>query len=340
MFRRFATAVAALAVLMTAGAGAAIADTHTLSIATVAPRKTPWAELLKMYKKRVEKASNGRIKVKVFYGGSRGDENAAVRKVKQGHLQGVGCSTGAIASLVPELNAVEIPFLFRNHREADYVMDKKLLAPMEKLFRERGFVLGFWSENGYRHFFSSWGAVKSPDDLKNRKVRSQQSFVHIEMWKSFGANVKPIPTTEVVTALQKGTVEGFDQGLLFAIAANWTRSVKHLTLSQHIYQPAVIAFNKSWFDGLPADLQKILIDEGRKIVQPGRNAIRKLIPDLIKIIERQGVEVHRLSAAERAAFEAKSKSVRNKFRKTKGKKAARILGLVEEGLKEYRSGKR
>ncbi|HUH01982.1 MAG TPA: TRAP transporter substrate-binding protein [Kofleriaceae bacterium] len=339
MMRHFALALALLGFVALTPRTAS-ADTYTLQIATVAPKKTPWAELLALYKTNVEKASNGRIKVKVFYGGTRGDENAAVRKVADGDLQGVGASTGAVASLVPELNAVEVPFLFRTHREADYVLDKKLLAPMEKLFRARGLVLGFWSENGYRHFGSSWGPVKKPDDIKNHRMRSQQSYVHIEMWKDLGANIKPIPTTEVVTALQKGTVEGWDQGLLFAIAAGWTNSVKHLTLSQHIYQPAVIAFNQAWFDKLPADLQKVLIDEGRKIVPTGRMAIRRIIPDLIKIVEKQGVTVHRLTDAERAVFEAKTNGIGKRFRKSEGKQAAQILDLIEAGLKEYRAGKR
>lgn len=340
MFRILALAIAVLG-LVTIQPGYASADTHTLEIGTVAPPKTPWAELLKLYKTNVEKASKGRIKVKVFYGGTRGDENSLVRKIAAGkNMQGAGTSTGALASVVPELNAVEVPFMFRDHREADYVMDCKLLSPMEKLFADRGLVLAFWSENGFRHFGSSWGPVMKPDDLKNRKIRSQQSFVHIEMWKQFGATVRPIPTTDVVTALQKGTVEGFDQGLLFAIAANWTKSIKHLTLSKHIYQPAAIAFNKEWFDSLPADLQKILIDEGRKLVKPGRIAIRQLIPDLIRIIKGQGVTVHKLSDAERGVFESKALSVRNSFRRSKGKKAAKILGLVEEGVKEFRAGKR
>ena len=340
MFRLVATACAALGLVALSPRPVAAQSTHTLEIATVAPKKTPWAELLEIYKRSVEKASGGRIKVKIFYGGTRGDENAVVRKTVAGDLQGAGCSTGAVASVVPELDAVEIPFMFRSHREADYVLDKKLLKPMEKLFRERGLVLGFWSENGFRHFGSSWGPIYSPADIKGHKMRSQQSFVHIEMWKALGANVKPIPTTEVVTALQKGTVEGFDQALLYAIAANWTSSIKHLTLSQHIYQPAVITFNAKWFDALPKDLQKILIDEGRKIVQPGRTAIRKLIPDLIRIVEKQGVKVHRLTAAQRAVFEKKTAVVRKEFRAQKGKKAVKILDLIEQGVKQYRAGKR
>ncbi len=337
MIRTLATLLGALLVLTATAGPVAAEKTYTLKIATVAPEGTPWAELLKLYQRRVKKASNGRIKVKVYLGGTLGDENATVRKTKRGHIQGVGASTGAVASLVPELNVVEIPFMFRGFGEADYILDNVLLEPMEKAFADRGLVLGFWSENGFRHFGSSWGPIKTPADLKGRKMRSQQSFVHLAMWKAFEAAPQAIPTTEVLTALQTGAVQGFDQGLLFAIAASWHKSVKHITLSAHIYQPAVIAFNKEWFDSLPPDLQKIVIDEGRAITKKGRKLIRALNPDLIEIIKGEGIKVHKLGKA-RAAFEAKvSKKVRDEFRETQGKSSVDMLDLVEAGLKKYRA---
>jgi len=341
MHRQIAAALA-LAICLPAGRAAA-EPTYKLEIATVAPKKTPWAELLALYEKNVEAASGGRIDVKVFYGGTRGDENAAVRKVAAGDMQGVGASTGAVATLVPELNAVEIPFLFRGSREPDYVLDKKLTQPMEALFRKRGLVFGFWSENGYRHFGSSWGPIHSPADLAGKPMRSQQSPVHIWMWEALKANVRPIPTTEVTPALQKGTVKGFDQSLLFAIATGWHKALgAHgaITLSEHIYQPACIAFNAKWFDSLPPDLQKILIDEGRKITDQGRLAIRQLNPDLIRIIKTHGIQVVQLSPAERAAFEKATAGVRDRFRREAGPEAVKILDLIEQGIKEYRAGKR
>jgi TRAP-type C4-dicarboxylate transport system substrate-binding protein len=327
--------ITALAITLT-GAGHADAQQYTLKIATVAPKDTPWESLLQLYKRNVEKASNGAIKVKVYLGGNMGDENSTVRMTARGRLQGVGASTGAVASLVPELNALEVPFMFRSAKEADYVLDKKLTIPMEKLFRDRGLVLGFWSENGFRHFGSRFGKIKKPKDLKNRKMRSQESYVHLAMWRALKASPQAIPTTEVLTALKTKAVDGFDQALLFAIATSWHKSITDLTLSGHIYQPAVIAFNEEWFDGLPADMQKILIDEGRKITRRGRKAIRKINPELVKIIAKDGVKIHKLSKSERSAFEKATRGVRGKFRSKQGADGNRILDLVEQGVAEYR----
>ncbi|MBK9036918.1 MAG: TRAP transporter substrate-binding protein [Myxococcales bacterium] len=334
------TVVAVLACLALAAGPAAADDPIVMKIATVAPDRTPWADLLKGYKKAVETKSGGRIKVRVFLGGTMGDENETVRMTSRGQLSGVGASTGAVASIVEELSAIEIPFLFANANEADYVLDKFLMAPMEEKFKAKGLVLGFWSENGFRHFGSDT-PILEPGDLKNKKMRSQESYVHIEMWKQLQAAAQAIPTTEVTTALKTGSVSGFDQALLYMVAGAWHTSIKHLTLSAHIYQPAVITFNKAWFDKLPPDLQKIVIDEGRAIVRPGRTAIRKMNPKLVKIIEKAGVKIHTLTPAQRKAFVAATAGVRQKVKDSSASTKA-VVETIEAGIADFKAkgGKR
>lgn len=309
-----------------------------LKLATVAPKGTPWANLLRLYKKKVQAASGKRLKVKVYLGGTMGDENATVRMAARGRIQGVGASTGALATLVTELNAVEAPFVFRSAKEADYVLDKFLDKPLRKLFRKRGLVVGFYNENGFRHF-GVRGAkpILTPSDLRNKKMRSQEAFVHLEMWKALKASAQAIPTTEVLTALKTKAVDGFDQALLFAIAASWYKSIDHLTLSGHVYQPAIITFNKAWFDGLPAELQTVLLTEGKKITRKGRRAVRKILPQLVDIIAGACVHVHELSPVQRKKFENATRKVRGKISARYGKSGRRVMRLIEQGVKEYRA---
>lgn len=325
-----------LSAAMFASSRPARSEEIVMKIATVAPDGTPWSELLKRYKASVEKAYTGRIKVKVFLGGALGDENETVLKCKRGQVEAVGASTGAIASQVPELNVVELPYLFRSFEEADFILDTVLTEPMQKLFPEYGLVFGFWSENGYRMFGTKDKFVTTPADLKGKKMRSQESTTHLEMWRSLGASPVPIPTTEVLTALKTGTVDGFDQGLLYTIAASWHTSIKFFTVSNHVYQPAAIVFNKEWFEKLPADLQKILLDEGRLLTSKGRSAIRRMNPNLIKVLEAEGIKVYELTEAEKHVFEEATKPGRAAFRKGQGARAAKLLDLIEAALKTKR----
>jgi TRAP-type C4-dicarboxylate transport system substrate-binding protein len=310
--------------------------TYTLTVASVAPADSPWAALLQQYKSAMEKRTGGRIKVKLMIGGVLGDENETVTKCSRGQIQAVAASTGAIATKVPELNLLELPYLFRTVDEADKIIDGLLTEPYEKLFEKRGLALGFWNENGYRNFGTSDKPIQKASDLKGKKMRVQENPVHISMYKTFGSAAVPIPVTEVTQALATGNVDGFDQTILFMIAAGWHKSIKHVSLSEHIYQPAAIIYNGSWYKSLPADLRVALVEEGRGLQKKGRAAVRKILPELNEILAYDKIQVHPLSAAQKRDFEEASKPVRAEFRRQMGAEASKLLDQVEAELKKMR----
>ena len=133
-------------------------------------------------------------------------------------------------------------------------------------------------------------------------MRSQESEVHLATYRAFGASPQAIDVTNVLTSLQTGVVDGFDNTPLFAFATSWYQAAQHLNLSQHSYQPGIVVYSKTWFDGLPADLQQVLTNVPESIVTDGRDQVRRMDPILIRNLQRYGIEVHRPSAAERAAF--------------------------------------
>jgi tripartite ATP-independent transporter DctP family solute receptor len=323
--------------LMILFAPAQAEDVHVLKIATVAPDGTPWSDGLATFKKNVEAAAPGRMSVKVFTGGALGDENETVLSTQRGQIQGVGASTGALASLVPELAVLELPRLFRTAEEADYILDTVVLQTLEKAFRDRGFVLGFWSENGYRSFGTNWGPVHTPADLKGHKMRAQENPVHVEMYKAFGASPVPIPVTEVLTSLQTGVIDGYDNTPLFAFAAQWTSATKYYSLTNHIYQPAAIVYNKAWFDALPPDLQQIVMGARKDLMVQMRKEIRALHPILVANLKDMKVNVYQPTPEELATFDAPAKVARDNYlaKATPAEKA--LYAQIVKGLETYRA---
>lgn len=304
-----------LAGAMTLGVAATASadDTIVMKLATVAPKGTPWSDLLKRYKKKVAKATKDmpqKIKMRAYLGGAKGGEQSIARQVAKGTLQGGGVSTGALAVLVPDMDILELPFLFDSAKQADKVLDA-VRPQIEALLAEKGLKLLMFSENGFRSFGTAFGHVKTPADLKAKKMRAQESEVHLEMYRAMGASPVAIAVPEVLPALQTGVVAGFDNTALFIQAASWNQGIKFFTVSEHIYQPAVIMANKKWFDGLPAEMQTALTEAatgakpGKKsLEQKGRRAVRALGKPLLANFEKQGVAVYTLTPAERAAFKS------------------------------------
>lgn len=282
-----------------------------LKIATVAPEGTPWEKQLRTLKRHIETESAGRIKVRLFMGGSLGGEKTLVRRTASGSIQCFAGSTAALGSVVDELNVIESPYLFNNAGEADRVLDGAARPLVETALRGGGFRFALWAENGFRSWFTRERVIATPGDLSGLRMRSQEASVHLATYRAFGATPVPIDVTNVLTSLQTGVVDGFDNTPLFAFATSWYQAVSHLTLSEHSYQPGIMVYSGTWFDGLPADLQTMLTNLPPELTTDGRAAVRRMDPVLISNLERAGVTVRRLSATERAAFAAVGRPVQD-----------------------------
>ena len=309
----------------------------TINFGSAAPEGTPWADQLQDIKERIERESAGRIKVKLFLGGVMGGEVEMVQDIIEGgRLQAGGFSTAAVAegADVPALQLPELPFLFNNDAEADHILDNVLYEPMKEALSEEGIFLQAWAINGWRSFYTKNSPVKSLEDLRAHKMRTQESKVHKAMYKAFGVQAVALPTTEVLDALNRGIVDGFDNTSLFGQASGWFEPTKHYTLSRHIFQPAGILYSQDFFDSLPADLQKIVLGDRLKDQALGRKLVRDLEGELLANFREFGMTVTEPTAAEMEPFRAAAKQVHTQMRDEVGGK---LLDQVNAELKAFRS---
>ncbi|MEC7984558.1 MAG: TRAP transporter substrate-binding protein DctP, partial [Myxococcota bacterium] len=234
---------------------------YALNLGTVAPEGTPWFEHLKRLEKRIETESLGKINVTIYGGGLLGSEIEMIEDIASGaRLQGGSFSTGALAGAldVASLSMLELPYLFQNNQEVDAVLDSVLYDATKEALAPKGVALYAWSENGWRSFGTKGGPATSPEQLSRYKMRSQESKVHLDMYKAMGVQAASKPVSEVLPSLNAGIVSGFDNTPLFSIAAGWVSAISHFTMSEHIYQPAAVVYSQSFIDSLPADLKRIV----------------------------------------------------------------------------------
>jgi TRAP-type C4-dicarboxylate transport system substrate-binding protein len=278
----------------------------TVNFGTVAPAGTPWAIQLEEIKDRIETKSNGRIKVKMFLGGTMGSEIEMIQDVSRGErLQGGGFSTGALGEAldVPLLQMVELPYLFRSNAEADAVLDGVLYDPTTEMLAEKGITFYAWSENGWRNMATNGGPARTPEELRNFKMRSQESPVHQNMYEALGVQSESKPVTQVLSALNNGVVTGFDNTPLFSVAAGWVDPITHYTMTRHIYQPAGVVYAKPFVDSLPPDLRAILLEDPEGESRRGRAGVRGMEQELLAMMkDAMGKEVIELTEDEQTAY--------------------------------------
>ena len=311
------------------------AKKYVLKFGTVAPEGTPWAKQLKAIKKRIQKQSKGQIKVKLFLGGVLGGEVEMVRALRRGRIQGFGGSTASVAegARIPQLMLLELPFLFNSFKEADHILDRVIKKDFIKILAKKKFAFAQWHENGWRNFATKKKAIKTLADLQKMKMRSQESPVHLAMYKALGVQAESIAVPEVLGALKTGMVDGFDNTPLFSSATGWYEGIKYYTISQHIYQPAVIMYNKKFMDKLPKDLRKIVLGDEAKETKSGRASVRGMRGKLLKNFRDAGITVYSMTRAERKPFIKRCAKVHKKFEKKVGRK---LLKKVKKALAKMR----
>ncbi len=314
-----------------------LAFSKKVKFGTVAPAGTPWAQTLEDIKKRVKKASGNKLNIKTYLGGQLGGELEILQKIRRGNIQGGGLTSAAMASVVPELDVLELPYLFDSYEEADYILDNHLFEVFEKLFLEKDLVLISWAENGWRNIGHKSKAILGPKDLEGEKMRSQESKVHLAFWKAIKASPQAISTAETLPALQTGVVQGFDNTPLFTLAAEWHTAIKHFSMTGHIYQPAAIIYSKRFWDKVSVEDKKILTDRGRDLAPESRIAVRALGEELVGVLEGSGIKVYKLSEDQKESFKKVLVPLHSQMVKSIGSEAQLIYDIIVKAKKEFKN---
>lgn len=306
-------------------------DPIRIRFATIAPEKTPWADQLLDIKHRIERESGGRLKISMLLGGGPyAGEQDMVRDLRRGKLQAGAFSGGAVASLVAELQVLELPYLFRDGDEAYFVIDEVLGPSLEKAAEREGLVLAIWGENGWRSIGTSAraGPVRKPEHLAGLKVRAQELPLHVDFWKALGASAVEIPLAETLAAIETGVIDGFDQTPLYATAAGWHTRIKYFSLTDHIYQPGIVVYNKRFFDSLPDDLKKVVLGDPPAERVRSRAGVRAMNAELLEAFKGEGIEVISLTKEEKDAFQSLSLPVQEEYGKRFGDLYRRALDAL------------
>jgi len=265
----------------------------------------------------VEKGTNGRIIIKNFFSGSLGGERESIESVQLGTQELAGTSTGPIPNFVPAVKILDIPFLLRDKAHARAVLDGPIGQALLKEFDSKGFKALAWSENGVRHMTNNKRPINLPDDLKGLKMRTMENPVHVAAYKGFGIITTPMAFPEVFTALQQGVVDGQENPLSVIMAAKFEQVQKFMTLTAHVYSPALLLMNKAAFDKLsPAD-QKVFLDAAKLAAAATRARVDKDDASGVADLRAKGMNI--IETFDKSAFVARLAPVFTQFEKEFGK---------------------
>jgi len=305
-------------------------------VALADPRAQSSPAYALVFKTQLEKLSGGRIRVDVYPNGQLGNLRSLVQQVHRGTIQIADISSGILASLYyPQLEILDMPYVFSSREVARMVLDtqnpftKKLV---EDCAKKTGIRILSLPPFGFRHMTNNVRPIRKPDDLKGIKMRTMEVVPHIKLMKSYGAMPVPIPWMELYTSLQTKVVDGEEQTLQNIVMGKLYQVQKYLTLTQHVMGVGGYLCNERWYQSLPDDLKRSLI-EAEKIARLTYEGYGELLDTLaIEKLESEGMQVYKPTAQELKAFRDKAfPEIRKWMEKQYGKElVSGFLAAIEE----------
>ena len=255
-----------------------------------------------VFKKSLEEGSNGRIKFELYPNAQLGGDREMVEACQLGVLDGCLPAGSTLVGFDQRFQVLALPYLFANREIAFKALDGDLGKTLNSHLPEIGLVgLGF-TENGFRHISNNRGPINTPEDLKGIKIRTMENPMHLAYFKAVGANPTPMAWGELYTALQQGVVDGEENPAALVNEARFYEVQKYYSKTGHVFSACNIILSKSFYDRLPEDLKKVMVDSAAKYAVAQRKEIIKQEEESFKELESKGMILNDVSPEQIARF--------------------------------------
>lgn len=229
----------------------------TFKIATVSPDGLPWMERFRYGVEEIANKTDGRVKFKIYPGGVQGDDQTVLRKMRIGQLHGAVVAAGSLTRFYPDLQIYNLPLMFRNFQEVDYVrsrMDSRIAKGLER----NGIVTFPFIETGFAYMLSNT-PITSVDDLNDIKAWVPNNDpVVMKLIQSFGLTPISLNITDVLAGLETGLIDTVTVPPFVAIALQWHNHVQYITDLPIMYIYSTLAIDEKAYNRIDRPDRRIV----------------------------------------------------------------------------------
>lgn len=251
------------------------------------------------WQKLLSDATGGKIKMRVFPNAVLGSTDSQMAQLQEGSLDVVVLGgLSLLGKYNDEANIELLPFLFSSNQNAMKALDGaygKWLT--EKIIKPTGFMPMSFMVNGLRNVGNNTRPIVKPEDMPGLKFRVSNSAMLVEFFQQMGATAVPMAFTEVFTALQQGTVDGFENPAAVFNANRLDEVTKYLSLTGHSFTAYTPVMSMKKFNSYPPKVQKVLLDTAREAADYQRDLAYKYEDQSVADLQKRGMKVNEVDKA-------------------------------------------
>jgi len=312
------SAGALAAATMLASALPAAAQQTTLRIAGNFAVEHTSSKAMETFKSELAKLSKGSLAVDLFPAMQLGGAKENIDAVRAGTIFATWVGVAFVSRLVPEVEAVSLPFLFDGREQAMRAIDGPVGTLIEEKLGAKGFTALGWMELGSRQVTNSKRPLKTLDDFKGLKIRMQPNETHLATFRALGANPVAMDIKELYSALQQGVVDGQENPYAIILANRMFEVQKYLSNTSHFFDFIILMANKKALQDLKPEQQKAIRDAAQAAVVQQRKMAAEADTAAIAELKAKGMQYDALPPETVAALRKASAGVIGDVKKRVG----------------------
>lgn len=268
------------------------APKYVLKFNHVLAQSEPFHQGFVNWAKRVSERTKGGLEIQVFHSAQLGVEEDIIEQLKQGAPVGQNTDSARLGMYVPDIAVMNAPYFVDSIEEVDKLKNlttvKKWLKELESKHGIK--VVSFNWVQGMRHMVTN-KPIRKPEDLKGLRIRTPGVPIWQESIRSLGAAPVALGFGEFYTAMQQKAIDGADLVYRNVTGAKLYEIAKYISETRHILLINFEVVGKKFFDSLPADYQKIMVEECDRAGLETSKIMEKEIADLQKLVTEKGMTV-------------------------------------------------
>jgi TRAP-type transport system periplasmic protein len=312
--RWFAASAAGLAMCAVLLSSAPASAQINVKMATMVPDNSAWSLILKQMAAQWAKASGGKVKLTIYFGGTRGDDPNVVSDMRTGALNAGVLTSAGVAELDKSVYALSIPMAYDSYEEV-YAVLEKMRPSLEASLEAKGFIALNWVDAGWIHFFTK-KSVATPDDLKKLVLFQWQGDPKsMAIWQAAGFNPRAGASSELLSGIKTGMYEALSSPPQVASLMRYYENAKYMTdLNWAVLLGATVVTKETW-NKIPADIRPALLQAAQEAGAKLREDVRKNGESSVAAMKTAGLTVVPVDAKAKDAWQ---KAAQAAYPKVKG----------------------
>ena len=264
-----------------------------IKLGTIAPAGSLWDIKLREMASEWNRISNGEVQLKLYLGGTVGDEDNMIRAMKVGGLNACAITAQGMKEIASDTFALCLPYIVKDDDEFEYVFDH-MKGDFEQILDKQGFVTLGWAMTGWVNFFSR-DPVVSPDDLKKEKIAIDTDGRLSKIWAELGFRAIPLSFNDLMASLYSGMVDSIYVTPLAASAMGMNKIAPHMCDFRiaPVYC-AMIVEKKAW-NRVPAKYKDAIKQRTSEIAGEFYDIIKVDEAKAVEVMKKNGLQVHEVS---------------------------------------------